>query len=229
MVSSCPLSVCLVAEGHSSGLLQALLPQYMEELNLVKGECIVVGDFEGIELPPGVIAVGAADVAHSRMRGKLRNIAHARAHGRIVVSGDGTSLLSPPGWAGRLVEWAKPIAEHVPYVFGFAIVGANSTRYCDWGRIDGKNHVSLLEYGEQSPDLVLGAGYLGMSRPAWEVSGGFNDRGIGPGEEIEFTHRTLKDLGMGTIFCDVLYGVRVCEPRAVGAASFCGAGAREAP
>jgi ADP-heptose:LPS heptosyltransferase len=192
-------------------MLQRLLSRAAGALSRVGGECIVAGDLRGVRLSAGIVAVQAVDEARARRRGRLRNLAIEQASAKLILTGDCAVELSPDAWPSAVLEWAEPIGPDVPYLFGLRILSARGCRACDWMSIDRSGHLVHLEYGEPAEELVVGAGYVGMSRAAWEISGGFDDGWVGTGEEIEFSRRQLKRTRTPLIFCDALSGIRLWE------------------
>lgn len=205
-------SLCLIAEGNESAFLEVILPQYQAALEKVNGELILAGAAHAVKLPQDVTVIDAQEGVAARRRGKLRNLAIGRSRGNLILTGDCTALLGPLDWTERLLEWAEPIGEGVPYLFGFRVVSPQGERLWDWVTVDRAHRITLIDYGEQSSGLAVGGGYFGMSRAAWESSGGFNDQGIGPGEEIDFSQRSVKERKIPLIFSDALYAVRLLEP-----------------
>lgn len=209
------VSLCLLAEGNLSGLLGCAIGYVHERLTEVGGEIVVAGELTGISLAKEVRVVSAPKEASAGQRGRLRNLSIAQARGRIIVSGDATALLGPPDWPRKLIEWSRPIDARVPFLFGFTVHSPQGDRLWDWIRVSSENRITLVDYGEQVGGLSVGAGYIGMSRAAWELSGEFREETTGPGEEIEFTLRASREHKIPLVYCDALKAVRILEPRAV--------------
>lgn len=209
------ISLCLLVERGTTGYLNVALGDFYEKLRSAGGELIVAGDLTGVSAPSEVKLISAPEEAEARRRGCLRNLSIAQARGKLIISGDSTALLGPSDWPKRLLEWGRSIDERVPYAFGFQVASMAGEREWDWVRVDSKNHITLVDYGEQVGGLSVGAGYIGMSRPAWELSGGFRQESTGPGEEIEFALRVSRERRVPLVFCDAIDAVRVFEPRPV--------------
>ena len=204
-------SLCLISEGYETGFLRLILPQILEIVKRHSGELIIAGSFSDIAIPEGLVNVAGAEEAKARKRGKLRNLSISNSKARTIISTDLSVLLGPENWPKNLLEWVQPIASNVSYLFGFEVVSAQGNRSWDWISVDSLNKVTLAEYGEQFPDLALGAGCFGMSRSAWEISAGFNENLVGLGEDIEFSQRCLKKFRIPIVFCDAFYGIKIIE------------------
>jgi hypothetical protein len=190
-----------------------MLPQFSSALEKVGGELIIAGDLRGTELPKGVEALEAWEKAGAGRRGWLRNLALSRSRGKIILTGDTGAALGPEDWPRRVLEWAKMIGEEVPYLFGFELKSPSGSRLWDWVSVDKDGKVRLIDYGEQVSGLAVGAGYLGLSRAAWERSGGFAEDRVGVGEEIELSRRCTTEVKIPLVFCDALHGIRLEEPK----------------
>jgi len=111
-----------------------------------------------------------------------------------------------------VLEWGEIIDEPVPYIFGFRISSPRGGRLADWVKVDAEDCLNLQDYGEQCLNLALAGGVLGMSRAAWEISGGFNQDLRGPGEEIDFTLSLSRKKKVPIVFCDAIHAVRIGDP-----------------
>jgi hypothetical protein len=211
-VEEIEVSLCLITEGIDAGLLSMVLEGLHRTLMAARGEVILVGDLNGIDVPDGVKTLDVGSEARSRRRGWLRNVALSQARGKLLLSGDSTPILGPQDWPDRLLEWSCPIEGRVPYLFGFRVTSHEGRRLWDWVQVDSKGRFTLVDYGEQAGNLAVAAGYIGMSRAAWELSGGFRELGGGPGEEVEFSLRVSREGKIPLVFSDALHAVRVTVP-----------------
>src|ERR1041384_7094545 len=212
MKSKTKISLCLICDyprgEHLQEIISTTLPSFLKG----GGECIICGNLDGLTFPKTTVVLPSANEAEARERGKLRNLAIARSTGELIITGDATAIIQPPNWMECLLAWTERIPEGVPYIFGFPIVTPEQIRCWDWIRVNQNCQVRLEDYEEHYPDLALGAGYIGMSRPAWNASGGFFDLGIGPGEDIEFSQRCMRKIGIPILFCDAISAVRHDTP-----------------
>jgi hypothetical protein len=202
------LSLCLVTCGEDSALWSVLLPRYQSALEEVGGDLVLAGDLRGVNPAVGATCIHLPEEARAGRIGKLRNAAISRSRGDLILTGNGCGMFDPEKWASQLLDWASPIDASVRYIFGFGVLSSSGERLWDWVNVDAGNRVTLQEYGEQASSIALGGGYLGMSRAAWDSSGGFSEDFQGPGEEVEFSHRQSKGRRAAIVFCDAFRVLR---------------------
>ncbi len=207
------MSFCFITEGQEPALLNVLVPMYKNALEKVGGDLVLAGDLRGLKQPEGAVCLHLPEEAHSHRLGKLRNAAISRSRGKLILTGNTCVMFDPENWADLLVDWVESINECVPCLFGLRVLSSSGERLWDWVKVESGNRVTLEDYGEQSSNLAIGGGCLGMSRAAWEVSGGFNEDFKGPGEDIEFSHRQSKNKRTAIVFCDAFQVVSLSTGR----------------
>ena len=116
------LSLCLITMGQHSHLLNVVLQSVSPQVQAAKGEVIVVGDVTGLEEHAGITQIAFPREAGGLNRSKLRNFAASYAKGEILLFGDDTSIMAPVNWPQRLLEWCRPIAADIAYIFGLRVV-----------------------------------------------------------------------------------------------------------
>jgi hypothetical protein len=208
-----PLSICVFIAKEEKSLSTIIIDDYYHKLKVIGGELILCGSLDNIKSPEGVLLIQSELGRPPMQKAGIKNLAVSHSRGRTIIISDGAALIGPANWPKNLIEWAEMINESVAYIFGLKVISPNGDRLSDWISLEVENHSALYDYGEHCQNLAIGGGLIGMSRPAWEISGGFRENSMGLEENIEFTIRASKEKKIPIVFCDALYAVRVDTTR----------------